>query len=143
MLANVDVPNFIKALKLVKDAVRSIITVGVGAYMLDSAVGPVFVGPLLLALISIAVPALLGKKLVRSQRRALGATEKRLRSMTELVSNARGLRIGGVQHIAVNQVLENRQHEIIASSLYRKIFILVILAGKLTVSHVFSDSVLC
>ncbi|KAK0649750.1 hypothetical protein B0T16DRAFT_410658 [Cercophora newfieldiana] len=125
VLANVDVPNFISALKSVFPLVNSAITVGVGGYMLYQVAGLAFLGPLVLSLLSIAVPVLLGPRLARCQRATLEATEKRLRSMSQIVSNIRSVRIGGVLSFAGEEVLSTRQLEIAAAKLYRKIFTFV------------------
>jgi ATP-binding cassette, subfamily C (CFTR/MRP), member 1 len=131
VLANVDVANAVVVLKMFGEILTSGITVGVGAYLLFDVIGIVFIGPLVLALISVAVPVMLGDRLTNSQRRSLEATEKRLHSLSQLVANTRSIRIGGVQEIASEEVLSYRRLEINAASMYRKIFILVVLAGKL------------
>lgn len=130
-LASSDVVNVTAGLNMAGESLTSAITVGVGAYLLWAVVGPVFVGPLVLAILSVAVPVLLGGKLKDSQRRSLEATEARLRATGRLVADARSLRVGGVQDIAAEEVLSRRRLEIDAALLYRKIFILVILAGEL------------
>ena len=115
---------------MVAEALTSLITVGVGAYLLYNSLSLVFLGPLLLALIAVAVPILLGPRLTRSQRRALEATEKRLRSVSEIVEKSRSIRMGGIQEVAEKEIHENRLAEIQATALYRKILILVIFACK-------------
>lgn len=103
---------------------------GVGAYLLYQVAGLAFLGPLILSLFSIAVPVLLGPRLARCQRATLEATEKRLRSMTQIVSNIRSVRMAGVLSFAGEEALSARRLEIDAARLYRKIFILVACAGK-------------
>lgn len=132
VLANVDVPNFINALKSIIPLITSAITVGVGAYLLYQVAGLAFLGPLVLSLFSIAVPVLLGPQLARCQRAILEATERRLRSMTQIVTNIRSVRIGGVLLFAGEEALAARRLEIAAATLYRKTFIFVACAGKCT-----------
>jgi ATP-binding cassette subfamily C (CFTR/MRP) protein 1 len=130
VLATVDVANAASAFKSIFEVPACAITVGVGAYLLFQVAGLAFLGPLFLALLSLAVPVLLGRKLARSQKRVLEATEKRLRAMSQLVSNTRSIRVGGVQGFAADEALSCRQLEIGAASLYRKVFIIVICSGE-------------
>ncbi|KAF3805652.1 ABC transporter FUM19 [Colletotrichum gloeosporioides] len=129
VLANVDVTQAVFVLKVIPDVITSTIIVGVGAYLLYNAVALVFIGPLLLALVSVSVPIALGSKLTKSQRYALEATERRIRSVGQLIEKTRSIRIAGMQAMAEREVLENRQIEIEAMSLYRKFLIGVVFAS--------------
>ncbi|KAI8155978.1 hypothetical protein K4K49_009089 [Colletotrichum sp. SAR 10_70] len=129
VLANVDVTQAVFVLKVIPDVITSAIIVAVGAYLLYNAVALVFLGPLLLALVSVSVPIALGKKLTRSQRYALEATERRIRSVGQLIEKTRSIRMAGMQAMAEKEVLENRQIEIEAMSLYRKFLIGVVFAS--------------
>ncbi|KAF5500248.1 ABC transporter gloK [Colletotrichum siamense] len=129
VLANVDVTQAVFVLKVIPDVITSTIIVGVGAYLLYNAVALVFLGPLLLALVSVSVPIALGKKLTKSQRYALEATERRIRSVGQLIEQTRSIRMAGMQAMAEKEVLENRQIEIEAMSLYRKFLIGVVFAS--------------
>ncbi|KAF0320870.1 ABC multidrug transporter [Colletotrichum asianum] len=129
VLANVDVTQAVFVLKVIPDVITSAIIVAVGAYLLYNAVVLVFIGPLLLALVSVSVPIALGKKLTKSQRYALEATERRIRSVGQLIEKTRSIRMAGMQAMAEKEVLENRQIEIEAMSLYRKFLIGVVFAS--------------
>ncbi|KAF4854459.1 ABC transporter gloK [Colletotrichum siamense] len=129
VLANVDVTQAVFVLKVIPDVITSAIIVAVGAYLLYNAVALVFLGPLLLALMSVSVPIALGKKLTKSQRYALEATERRIRSVGQLIEKTRSIRMAGMQAMAEKEVLENRQIEIDAMSLYRKFLIGVVFAS--------------
>ncbi|KAF4890167.1 ABC transporter atnG [Colletotrichum fructicola] len=129
VLANVDVTQAVFVLKVIPDVITSAIVVGVGAYLLYNAVALVFLGPLLLALVSVSVPIALGNKLTKSQRYALEATERRIRSVGQLIEKTRSIRMAGMQAVAEKEVLENRQIEIEAMSLYRKFLIGVVFAS--------------
>ncbi|KAI8193906.1 ABC transporter atnG [Colletotrichum sp. SAR 10_65] len=129
VLANVDVTQAVFVLKVIPDVITSAIIVAVGAYLLYNAVALVFLGPLLLALVSVSVPIALGKKLTKSQRYALEATERRIRSVGQLIEKTRSIRMAGMQAMAEKEVLANRQIEIEAMSLYRKFLIGVVFAS--------------
>lgn len=123
-----DVTQAVFVLKVIPDVITSTIIVAVGAYLLYNAVALVFLGPLLLALVSVSVPIALGNKLTKSQRYALEATERRIRSVGQLIEKTRSIRMAGMQAIAEKEVLENRQIEIETMSLYRKFLIGVVFA---------------
>ncbi|KAF9872765.1 hypothetical protein CkaCkLH20_09628 [Colletotrichum karsti] len=129
VLASVDVTQAVFIPRVLAETTTSVIIVGVGAYLLYQAVDLVLIGPLLLALLSISIPISLGKRLTRSQRRALEATERRIRSVGQLVEKTRSIRMGGMESMAEKEVLENRVVEIKAMSLYRKLLIVVVFAS--------------
>jgi ABC-type multidrug transport system fused ATPase/permease subunit len=131
VLANVDVKSIVAALKVIGDILMSGVVVGVGASLLFRVVGVVFLGPLALALASVAVTVMLGKKVNHSQRRSLEKTEKRLQSVGHFISNAKSVRISGLEDVAAEDILLYREEEVHNAALYRKILIAVLIAGKI------------
>jgi len=130
VLANIDVGNVTSVFRVFFEVVTCAITVAVGAYLLFQVAGIAFLDPLFLCFLSAAVPFALSPKLPRTQKAGLEATEKRLRSMSLLVSNMRSVRLGGLQWFAADEARASRQLEITAAALYRKILIMVVCAGE-------------
>lgn len=98
--------------------------------MLHRQIGLAFLGPLVLALLGTAVPASLGSAMADTQRSVLEATEKRVQATKHLVSDVRNIRIGGLQDLTADQVLESRKLEIDRATDYRRILVVVIVVGK-------------
>lgn len=98
--------------------------------MLYAQIGLAFMAPLGLAIVGVLVPVLMGPMVARSQINMRTANEKRIQAMKQLVSDVRNIRIGGLQDLTAEQVIQCRENEIHCGVNFRRTLMVVVVVGK-------------
>lgn len=119
------------AISLVGMIIPNIFIVAIGSYMLFRQIGFAFLGPLLAAVVCALIPMLMGGPLSRSERNLLEATERRIATVKQLISEIRNIRFANMHHAMEHQAANGRRQEIMAATTLRRILSIVIVTGML------------
>ncbi|KAJ6779518.1 hypothetical protein PWT90_06369 [Aphanocladium album] len=114
--------------------IPNIFVISIGSYMLFKLINLAFLGPLLASVACALVPVLMGGPVSRSERSLLEATERRITTVTHLISETRNMRFSNMHHIMKNQAMNERRREIEAATAFRRILTVVIVAEAIFLS---------
>ena len=114
VLMNVDVEKVVEGVKNMHEFWATTINSGIGLYILYTRLGPVFVAPLVIIVLSTVLSSGAGGEVGKRQISWVAATEKRVTNIAYAVASMKGIRMLGLTEVVHHMLSSLRYDEVVA-----------------------------